>query len=67
MEYIPCIMCFKLSEAKNDKAIAKICSNCEAKKVGLGNFIKNIDFKKIEEVLGKHKEELKLTKDGELI
>ena len=65
MEMIPCIICFELSEAKNDKAIAKICDNCEQN--NLGNLLKTLDYKKVEEVLEKSKKELKLTKDGELI
>lgn len=65
MDYIPCLICFKLSEATNDKAIAKICKDCE--KNNIDNFIKNLDYKKVQEVLEKSKNKIKLTKDGELI
>jgi len=65
MSLIPCIVCFKLSESKNKKTIAKVCDNCN--KGNLNKILKNLDYKKLNEIIEKGNKNLELTKDGEII
>jgi hypothetical protein len=59
---VPCIICLKLSEATEEKAIAKVCDDCCTHAV-----LKNINYKQIKEAIEKSSKQLNITEDGEII
>lgn len=63
MNLVPCIFCDEEIESKSNKVIAKVCNKC-LQGATLTTLLKNLNSKKIEEVLNK---KIILTKDGELI
>lgn len=63
MKLIPCIICNELVKSDNKKVIAKICNNCNTG--NLSDTLKKIDYNKVKAIIDK--QQLKLTKEGELI
>ena len=63
---MPCIICLKPVEVKDDKIIATICENCltdkNIKKIG-----SNFTLKKLREILKKYKDQPIVNKYGEII
>ena len=66
MKKVPCIICLKTVDIKDDKIVATVCETCltdeNIKKIG-----SNFTIKKLKEVLKKYKEQPIINKYGEII
>jgi len=66
MKKVPCIICLKSVEVKDNKVIATVCETCltdeNIKKIG-----SSFTLKKLKELLKKYKEQPIINKYGEII